>query len=311
MEFKRISAAGLALALCGSLTPALAAETAVPTARLISAPIPAGYAAKVLVNGGELQPVTFENVDPVTYESTEVTVDPASLPGAPQGYVPARLVCAADTNNGYTSWIPEENCAVFSLHKSSVTVRFEDLSIKVGGEKVESFSAYLADGVTFLPVDFLATLPNVEVDDHPEMDSLRYDIKLVVTPLEELANTIREEAGSNARFEYAKEDLQTLLEIPTEDIQALVAYGPMMTNPDTVFIAKVPADKQKPVVEGFKAYQKRQVETFSWYLVDQLPKAENGKVVTEGDYVMLFMGEDSAKAEELFTAGVKALTEAE
>ncbi len=89
-----------------------------------------------------------------------------------------------------------------------------------------------------------------------------------------------------------------------------MAYGPMMTNPDAVFIAKVSADRQAAVVEGFKAYQQQQIKTFSWYLTDQLPKAQNGRVVTAGDYVMLFMGEDSARAEELFTAGVQTLAEA-
>lgn len=310
MEFKRISAAGLALALLGGMTSALAAglpEGAAPYGR----PQASRYVARVAVNGTQLESVTFENTDPETYEGIEVTLNMADLPAAPAGYVPARMVCAADTANGYTYWSTEDNAAVFSLHKSTFTVYFDDLRIELEGETVEGESAYLSEGVTFLPLSFLATLPNVEVDDHPEMDSWYYDITLVVTPLEALANTIREEAGAAAHFEYDLEMLGQSLEIPTGDIEALVAYGPMMTNPDTVFIVKAPADKHEPIIEGFKAYRQRQIDTFSWYLTGQLPKAQNGQVVTEGDYVMLFIGEDSEKAVELFRTGVKALTEAE
>lgn len=312
MNVKRLSAAALALALGAALSPA---SLALPEgaalygrpAEEVSVSIPDKFAAFVTVNGKPLEPVTFYNYDEETFQETEVTMSVDDLPGCPAGYVPMRLLCAADPN-GYAEWVTAENSAVFSFHKNSFIVYFDDLSVELDGEKVEGVKAYLDhDGVTFLPVDFLATLPDVEVDDHPEIDTEHYDFTLVVAPIVALANQLREEAGSNASFELTVDDLVNIYNVPAGAIEELAAYAPMMTSPDTVIVAKVSADKQAAVAEAFEAYIKQQVETFTWYLADQLPKAENGKVVTEGEYMMLFIGEDSAKAEELFKAGVAGL----
>lgn len=307
MTFKRMSAASLAVCLAAALAlPVLAAEEAdVPTE--VDVPVPARYAAAITFNGEALDSVTYTLEDPDTYEETEVTVSLADLPGAPGGYVPMRVLCAADPD-GYVSWIESENSAVFSFHKNSFIVYFDDLSIEVQGEKVEGVSAYLYhDGVTFIPVSFLATLPGVEVDFHPEMDSERYDFTLVVSPLEALAQTIKSETGCAANLEMAVEDLEMAYNVPAGVVEEAVAYAPFMVNPDTLFIAKAPVDQHDAIQEAFEACRQQKVETFTWYLPDQLPKAESGKVVSQGEYVMLYIGEKPDKAVELFTAGVAEL----
>lgn len=296
MNVKRLSAAVLALALGAALPPAS-----------LAAAIPNRFTAAVTVNGKPLEPVTFYNYDEATSQETEVTMSVDDLPGCPAGYVPMRMLCAADPN-GYADWVVSENSAVFSFHKNSFIVNFEDLSVEVDGQKAEGVTAYLDHGgVTFLPVEFLDTLPNVEVNATLDVGAERYDFTLVVAPIVALADQIREEAGSNASFELTVEDLENIYNVPAGAIEELAAYAPLMTSPDTVILAKVPAGQQAAVKEIFEAYIKQQVETFSWYLTDQLPKAENGKVAAEGEYMMLFIGEDSAKAEELFRAGVKEL----
>ena len=276
----------------------------------VNVPIGDRYTASITVNGKALDEVTFFNYDPETYEETEVTMSMADIPGAPTGYVPMRMLCAADPN-GYTSWISSENAAVFSFHKNSFTVSFDDLSIKVDDETVEGARAYLDhDGVTFVPVSFLATLPGVEVDDHPEMSSEHYDFTLKVSALETLATAIKDEAGCSANMEETdKEVLEMVLELPEGTLEDAIAYFGMNTSADTFFLLKAPEDQHDAVKEALEARRQQQEDTFTWYLPGSgnLEKAQDGQVVSAGEYVMLFIGEDAVKAVELFTAGTAEL----
>ena len=276
----------------------------------VNVPLANRYTASITVNGEKLDKVTFFNYDPETYEETEVTMSMADIPGAPAGYVPMRMLCAADPN-GYTSWISSENSAVFSFHKNSFMVSFDDLSIKVDDEVVEGAKAYLYhDGVTFVPVSFLATLPGVEVDDHPEMSSEHYDFTLKVSALEALATAIKDEAGCSANMEETdKEALEMVLELDEGTLEDAIAYFGMNTSADTFFLLKASKENHDAVKEALEARRQQQEDTFTWYLPGSgnLEKAENGQVISAGEYVMLFIGEDHVKAAELFNAGVAEL----
>jgi len=303
MDLKRLSAAALSLSLAATL-PAFAAQP-----EEVEVPIPARYAAQVAVNGKPLEPVTFENMDPETFETTQLTMGMEDIPGAPAGYVPMRILCAADPK-GFADWIPSEDSAVFSFRGSSFAVYFNNMRVEMGGETVEGVTAYLSQGVTFLPVSFLATLEGVTVDDHPEMDSERYDISFYVDPVLALCDAVAEGADMAAGMELT-DDIFEMYGIDLANFEKVSGYMPMMnTQADTVVIGKYAdkADKAaaKADLEKLKAAQ---MQAFEHYLPGVYEVAKAGQIVEseDGKWVMLIISEDNDKAIELFQKGVAEL----
>ena len=86
-----------------------------------------------------------------------------------------------------------------------------------------------------------------------------------------------------------------------------VAFLPMMTSPDTLVLGKLTAGSEEALKSCFESYRKSQEETFSWYLSQNLPKVENAKFVTEGDWFLFIIGENADAAVELFHAQAKEL----
>ncbi len=318
MNFKRISAAGLAVAMTAS-TAAFAAETTHPGARvrpmLISANPFAGSFNKVLVlNGEELTGYTYTKETPGSWETEEVSVELANIANAPTGYVPLRAVAQAD--HGSASWYKDENQSFFHFNGVSIVVDFSDMSISMNDEKVEEAAALIHEGVTYVPVSVLEKVEGVTVTDTSTDEVESYEITTPNgTPIMKLAYQLMETAGLGANMKNSPEELEQFwgeahgfkAEFMTEG----VVFTGMMTTPDTLAVGKVAEGKLEDLKAAFESYRKQQADTFSWYLSQNLPKVENAKFVTEGDWFMFIIAESADEAVELFTDSVKAMTEAE
>ena len=88
-----------------------------------------------------------------------------------------------------------------------------------------------------------------------------------------------------------------------------VVFLPMMTTPDTLVLGKMAQNSEEALKECFETYRKTQEDTFSWYLSQNLPKVENAKFVTEGDWFMFLIAENADEAVEVFQSTVKAMAE--
>jgi len=323
MSVKRLSVLALAAAMTASLAvPALAEEAPIESEPLliapapisaelpeeVDAPIPDRYTAAVTVNGQAITDVTYEESLPDTWETVEVTMTVDSLPGAPAGYVPMRLLCGAD-KKGSAYWYRGDNMASFRFANTAISVAFSDMSVEVGGVKVEGAKAYVSQGVTFLPVSCLAGIEGLTIDDHPEMSTEHYDFTITVSPIRALVDSIMEATEFAGGMETGMDGLD-YKGIDPEDIIQAAGVDTFNTTPDTIVVAQVKEGAMDRVKEALEGYRQAQEDTFSWYLSWNLPKCQNAKIVSEGDFVLLFIGENEDKAVEVFQAGVSALAEA-
>ena len=272
---KRIGALALATVLAGSLTGTALAEEPI----LISAPV--AYPTAITVNGTAL--------------------DTAALPAA-EG-IPMRLVAEAD--HGSAAWFQEENSGSFYFSEQSIQVSFADGSVKVNDELVEGVTAQVVNGITFLPVSVLEGLEGITVEEA--------EGSLTITtpnndPLVQLVYTVADAAGVAYGMKADQEAL-SMYGIDGSNFETVTGFFPMITSPDTVIIGKVADGKLDAVTEQLEAYRQQQYDTFSWYLSQNLPKVENAKTVTSGDYLLFVIGEDPDAAVEAFEAGVAALAE--
>lgn len=255
---------------------------------LVSAPIPEKYAATVTVNG--------------------VEVKTANLPGAPAGYVPMRAVTEAD--GGTVSWYAEEKQAFFFFDNNRITVDLTTCAVEVEFEAREDVKAYYdGRGFTYLPVSLLQEFATVTVDDHPEMDSERYDIKTSNSdPMVQLTKEIIETVEMGARTNTSLKDLVEYYEFGEENYVSIVAYFPMMINADTIIIAEVAEGKMDAAKADFQNKLDITVRNFENYLPDPHEMALNGKIVEspDGSHLMLIISADNDKAIEMFNAAYGA-----
>lgn len=272
---KRIGALALATALAGTIT-----GTALADEPLLIAPNPNASAA-ITVNGTAL--------------------DTSSIP-AVEG-LPMRLVAEAD--HGSASWFQEENSGAFYFSDQIIEVSFADGSVKVNDQPVEGVTAQVVSGVTFLPVSVLEGLEGITVEEGEN--------GLTITtpnsdPLVQLAYTVADAANVAYGMKADPESL-SMYGIDGSNFETVAGFFPMITSPDTVLIGKVADGKLDTLTQQLEAYRQQQYDTFSWYLAQNLPKVENAKTVTSGEYVLFVIGEDPDAAVEAFEAGVAALAE--
>jgi hypothetical protein len=276
MNGKRISAAGLALAMTASLVPtALAAEE-------VTALSPAGYQTQLYLNGAQL--------------------DTAAIPAASQGLIPMRLLTEAD--DGYASWFEEENQGFFALDGASIIVNFSDLSVLVEGEELEGVTATLTDGVTFLPASVLDGLEGYSVDLEPDGD--RVDVTTPNgQPLTLLAKEIRDAIPMACSQKNSAQEMTDFLGVDAANFDEVVCFSSMMVRSDALIIGKLAegADRDA-VLEQLESRRAAIEESFYQYLPDPYEMAQNGQIVEEGDYVMLVISEDNDRAISLFRAAV-------
>lgn len=275
---KKLASAALALTLTVSLgTSALAA----PGLLISSNP---SYANTITVNG--------------------TAVDTAKLPAAPAGSVSVPLRAVTEADYGFADWYADENKSFFSLDGNSVYVDTTNGAIEVNGEAVTGMTASFVEGVTYVPVGVLNRL-----------DGYKAEVKgtdITVTspngePLTKLARQILSQIECGATMKHTAAEMEENYGITAANFDEIVGFFPMMTNPDTLIIGKVKSGKLDAVETELEAYRQAQEDTFTWYLGQHLPKVQAAKVVTQGDYVMFIIAEDTDTATKAFKDGVKGL----
>ena len=320
MNFKRISAGALALAMTATTT-AFAAEkpegwTPADGARgpmLISAnPFAGNYDKVIVVNGEELTSYDYTKEIPNSWETETITVQLADIANAPAGYVPLRAIVQAD--HGSASWYKDENQSFFYINDMSIVADYSDMSISVNDEKVEDVFVLIDGGVTYVPVSLLEGIEGITVEDKSTDEGERYEITTPNgTPLVKLAYELMETAGMGMGMKTDAEDLEKYwgetYGFKADMVTEIVAFTGMMTTPDSVVLGKVAEGKTEELKAVLESYQQKQVETFTWYLADQLPKAENAKFVTSGEWFFFVIAENADEAVEAFEAAVAEMAE--
>ncbi len=318
MNVKRLSAAALALAMTASVPAFATGEDSLPLlispapgAEMPKVEVPApngGFAAVINVNGERLESFDFSR-EVEGWGSQTVTWKVSELDAVPAGYVPMRAIVQADHGSAY--WYEEEGQAWFNFEGAQINVFFNDLSVTINDEPVEGVSALLLNGVTYLPVSVLSGLEGYSVTEAVKDGVENYDITTPNgTPIMKLAYQLQD-IGEMGGMKTSLEDMEAFQGEATgfkaEYMTDGVVFLPMMTSPDTLVLGKAADGKLEDLKAAFESYRKTQEETFTWYLSHNLPKTQNAKFVTEGDWFMFYMGENADEAVSAFQAGVKEL----
>ena len=327
MYFKRLSAAALALAMTASLGQGALAAGEEPAIVPISAVIEetedngmpqlevqapgGGYATVITVNGKAVEIYSFERSIP-GWGSTSVEWALEDLPAAPRGYVPMRAVAQADGGSVY--WSAEDNRSWFKLWDTFFYANYEDMSVTVGEEKVEGASVVLLEGVTYLPVSVIGQVEGFSVTDNSTDEVESYDIATPNgTPLMMLANGLAETAGLGFGMRNTPEQMEEYygeaMGFRADMVEEAVAFTSVNTRPDTLMVGRVAQGKLEGLQAFTEAYRQAQENTFSWYLSYNLPKVENAKFVTSGDWFLFVIAENAEEAVAAFEAAVAEMGE--
>ena len=283
---KKLGTLALTLTLTGAMAlPALAAEEP----ELVIAPADTGYGQTIVLNGE--------------------TLDLTGIPGVSgEELLPLRLLAEADHGSAY--WDEENNESWFTFGDNRITVKFADNSVWLDDQQVKS-TAQVADGITFVEAGVLSMLEGYTVDRNPELDVNRIDITTPNNdPMVKTAYQIREDSGMAFGMRSDNAEVATLFQLPEDTFEQAICFTSMNTTPDIMVLAKLADGADETAVkEALEAHRQSQHDTFSWYLAQNLPKVENAKTVTSGDYLLFVIGEDPDAAVEAFEAGVAALAE--
>lgn len=317
MNFKRITAAALALVMAASLsTVALADEipddwTPADGARLlISAnPYAGNYETVITINGEALESYEYTKEDPETWETETITVQLGEISAVPTGYVPMRAIAQADHGSAY--WYAEENMSWFNFGEVRITTDFNDMSVLVDDEIVEGVSALLINGVTYVPVSVIDGLEGYSVTDNSADGVESYEITTPNgTPMMKLAYQLMDIADMGFSMKQSMEDFEMFygeaFGFQAELVSEGVAFMPASITADALILVRMAdKDNQADLESVFKAYQDSELERCNWgYLVGNLPKIENAKFVTEGDWFLFLIAENADEAVELFKTAV-------
>lgn len=258
-----------------------------PQAEVVDVPVGGSFVGVVTVDGVEL--------------------DLTGIPGAPVGYLPMRAVCEAA--GGLADYYAEDGEALFFLDDVRFIVNFTAMTVQVDFQPVDATVYLDPAGYTFLPVSLLNGQGQITVEDHPEMDSIRFDVKTSASdPTVALSNAILEACDMPAVTPVMDELLESL-GFDMGNYTQLVAKAPLMNiKSATLFIAQVNEGKMDAAKADFKAFQDKMESDFEHYLADQYELAKAGQIVEapDGQHLMLVISENNDKAVELFNAAYPA-----
>lgn len=276
---KKLACASLALTMTLSLgASALAADHLLISAK-------GGYSGTITINGEAL--------------------DLSGLPAAPASdSVPLRAVAEADY--GFADWYPDENQCFFALDANRIVVDTADGAIEINGEAVSGARATFVEGTTFVSAGLLDGLEGYTFNTNPEMNVNRIDIATPNgEPLTKLARSIIDAADMGAGMKRSAAEMEEYYGLTAANFTEVVGFFPMMISADTVVIGKVESGKMDAVKEELESVRAKTQQGFEQYLPEPLERAKNGRIVTQGDYVMLIISGDNDTAAQLFKDGVK------
>ena len=233
---------------------------------------------------------------------TGTAVDTASLPAAPAGatYVPLRTVAEADY--GFADWYPEEGRSFFSLDANSIYVDCATGAIEVNDQAAEGMTAVFVQGVTYVPVGlfdrlegYTATVTGADI--------------AIATPngeaLTKLARQIIDTVGMGATIKQDAAGMESFYGIPADCFEEAIGFFPMMISADTIIIGQVAEGQMEAAQAALEEVRATTQRGFENYLPEPLERANNSRVVTSADYIMLIISGDNDAAIDLFRAGVE------
>ncbi len=296
-------------ALIPLISPAPDAGEAAGEDEVVAPPPCGGYATVISINGKPLETFSFSMSIP-GWGSKTVTWQLDELDTVPAGYVPMRAIVQADHGNVY--WYEEENRSWFTLAGHHIDVSFDDLSIAVEDQPLEGVSALLINGVTYLPVSVIDALEGCSVTDLSADGVERYDISTPNgAPMMALAWELQElgalAAGGETSAETFEQFYSDITDFKAEYVTQFIAFTPMNISPDTLILGKPAKGKLEEIQAAMEAYRQNKEGTFTWYLSWNLPKVQDARFVTEGNWFLFYIGENTDAVVETFRAGVPGL----
>jgi len=212
--------------------------------------------------------------------------------------IPMRAFVEAD--GGSAEWYPEDNCSLFYIEGSSVMVDFATGEALVDGQSFKGAKA--VEGVTFIPVEAVKAMSGVKVSE----TAGGYAITTPSSdPLVKLAKDIQQKTNMGSGMKASAAEMEAYYGIRSASFKSVVGYFPMMINAHTLVIGEVNSGKMADAKADLEARKTATIQNFENYLPAPLEMAKNGKIVSSGNYVMLVISDDNAKAVELFNAFVK------
>lgn len=223
--------------------------------------------------------------------------------------MPLRAVTQAD--GGWVYWYEEENYSWFKLWDFTICTYFDDMTVTVDDVKLEGVEPLLVRGVTYLPVSVINELEGFTVTQTSAGGAESYEIATPNgTRLMKLANQLLETAGMWG-MRQGPEELETYWGdnhgFKADLVTEAVVYTGMMTTPDTLGVGRVAPGQEEALEAVFESYRQQQESTFSWYLSQNLPKVQNAKFVTEGEWFLFVISENAEEMVEDFRTAVAAM----
>lgn len=284
---KKIGTLALSLALTASLAlPTLAAEDG-----MLISPAPDGE--------GTAQEAAFPG--PVYNDVLVVNgqvLDTSAIPDADG--IPMRLLLESD--HGNAGWYAEENLGVGYFEGATVGVNVATFAITVNDETVEGVTAAVKYGVSFLPAEVIDGLEGYSVETTETETGLRYEVTTPNgTDLMQLAYDVLEASGCTASMKSGADTYAMNYSLPEGTFADGVLFMGFNISADTMLVAKLSEDADRDaVMEALEANKQSLVDTFSWYVPSNLPKAEDARMVIEGDYVLFLVADNADAGEQVF-----------
>lgn len=225
-------------------------------------------------------------------------IDTSKMPKSEM--TPIRAVVEAD--HGNVLWDAETNVATFITTDNSAKINLTTKEVsaddKILTENVPTFE--IIDGVTFVSDSMFALFNSYKIVRSADAGTLDITTQNN-TDIAKVAYKIQDEVEFGSVMRVKNANIAEYQKLDPSWFTEILCFTPMMVRSDTLYIGKVTEGNMPKVEEAFAAYQKQQIDTFTWYLGGEvLEIAQNGKIVKNGDYVMLVMSEDNDKAIEIF-----------
>lgn len=278
--------------------------------------IPEFYNGVVSINGEDITSVDFAYSKPGDWQEYHRVKNVSELPGAPAGYIPMRLLCQAA--GGSATWFGTEGFSSFYINDTLIYTNYTTGEVSVMDENYdmivrEDLDFYFCNGVTYLPVSFINTLPRITVYSYTFDGQEIFDIEIEPegTPLDQLTSEVYNSSEAPGSMTLDKDTLQMLTDVDFsvyfEEFSGLMAAMSAQSNVTVIgkYAEGVDKDAAKAALQKIQQYM---IDCNTFY-ADPLALAKAGKIVEseDGKYAMLIISRDNESAIVTFNVGVTLL----